>query len=573
MKRNKRTPAAREYFRAFYEKNHIRYWAAMVLSVLSIGVNLFVTWLLGAMIDIIAAGEVDRLMGMLWVWIGLAVFTVTVDTASCWAKLGFVRRALVQYKALAFRRLSEKSISAFSQENTGRYLSTLTNDVTTIESNYLETPFEMAAYMLTGVGAFMMMIWYSPLLAAADVLLGLLPIAAVAVTGGALAKREKAVSDQNESFMAQIKDLLSGFSVIKSFKAEEETRKRFNGSNQTLENVKYRRRWCEALIGEASGLCGLVMQMGIFFLGAYLAIRGDITAGTVIMFINLSGYVLNAINILPKGLANRRAAAGLVEKLAEVTEENAGRAGDPVPPVLKDAITLENVTFGYEPGEPVLRDLSMRLEAGKKYALVGGSGSGKSTLLNLLMGAYDGYEGSVAIDGKELREIDTDSLYDVMSLIGQNVFLFDDTLYQNITMFRDFPEDKLELAVHRAGLDGLIEQRGESYRCGENGNGLSGGERQRVSIARCLMRETPVLLLDEATAALDNQTAFAVTDAILHLDGLTRMVVTPRLEAELLEQYDEIFVLRGGEICERGRFGELMERKEYFYSLYNVTNG
>ncbi|MCI8720247.1 MAG: ABC transporter ATP-binding protein [Oscillospiraceae bacterium] len=573
MKRNKRTPAAREYFRAFYEKNHIRYWAAMVLSVLSIGVNLFVTWLLGAMIDIIAAGEVDRLMGMLWVWIGLAVFTVTVDTASYWAKLGFVRRALVQYKALAFRRLSEKSISAFSQENTGRYLSTLTNDVTTIESNYLEKPFEMAAYMLTGVGAFMMMIWYSPLLAAADVLLGLLPIAAVAVTGGALAKREKAVSDQNESFMAQIKDLLSGFSVIKSFKAEEETQKRFNGSNQTLENVKYRRRWCEALIGEASGLCGLVMQMGIFFLGAYLAIRGDITAGTVIMFINLSGYVLNAINILPKGLANRRAAAGLVEKLAEVTEENAGRAGDPVPPVLKDAITLENVTFGYEPGEPVLRDLSMRLEAGKKYALVGGSGSGKSTLLNLLMGAYDGYEGSVAIDGKELREIDTDSLYDVMSLIGQNVFLFDDTLYQNITMFRDFPEDKLELAVHRAGLDGLIEQRGENYRCGENGNGLSGGERQRVSIARCLMRETPVLLLDEATAALDNQTAFAVTDAILHLDGLTRMVVTHRLEAELLEQYDEIFVLRGGEVCERGRFGELMERKEYFYSLYNVTNG
>lgn len=573
MKRNKRTPAAREYFRAFYEKNHIRYWAAMVLSVLSIGVNLFVTWLLGAMIDIIAAGEADRLLEMLWVWIGLAVFTVTVDTASCWAKLGFVRRALVQYKALAFRRLSEKSISAFSQENTGRYLSTLTNDVTTIESNYLETPFEMAAYMLTGVGAFMMMIWYSPLLAAADVLLGLLPIAAVAVTGGALAKREKAVSDQNESFMAQIKDLLSGFSVIKSFKAEEETQKRFNGSNQTLENVKYRRRWCEALIGEASGLCGLVMQMGIFFLGAYLAIRGDITAGTVIIFINLSGYVLNAINILPKGLANRKAAAGLVEKLAEVTEENAGRAGDPVPPVLKDAITLENVTFGYEPGEPVLRDLSMRLEAGKKYALVGGSGSGKSTLLNLLMGAYDGYEGSVAIDGKELREIDTDSLYDVMNLIGQNVFLFDDTLYQNITMFRDFPEDKLELAVHRAGLDGLIEQRGESYRCGENGNGLSGGERQRVSIARCLMRETPVLLLDEATAALDNQTAFAVTDAILHLDGLTRMVVTHRLEAELLEQYDEIFVLRGGEVCERGRFGELMERKEYFYSLYNVTNG
>lgn len=418
-----------------------------------------------------------------------------------------------------------------------------------------------------------MMIWYSPLLAAVAIVLGVLPVVVAVVTGGTLAEREKTVSDRNEGFMAQIKDLLNGFSVIKSFKAEGETQKRFNASSQAVEDAKYRRRWCEAVIGEASGLCGLVMQMGIFFVGAYLAIRGDITAGTVIIFVNLSGYLLNTINIVPKYWAARKAAAGLVEKLAQVTEEHAGRAGDPIPAKLEDAITLENVTFGYEPEKPVLQDLSMKLEAGKKYALVGASGSGKSTLLNLLMGAYDGYTGSIAIDGKELREVDTDSLYDVMSLIGQNVFLFDDTLYQNITMFRDFPEDKLELAVHRSGLDGLIEAKGESYRCGENGNGLSGGERQRVSIARCLMRETPVLLLDEATAALDNQTAFAVTDAILHLDGLTRVVVTHRLEEALLEQYDGIFVLRNGRVCEAGRFGALMDRKEYFYSLYTVANG
>ena len=573
MKRNKTNLAAREYFHAFYEKNHVRYWAAMVLNVLSIGTNLFVTWLLGAMIDIIAAGDMERLWGTLWLWLGFAAVVLAVDTGAYWAKFGFIRRALVQYKALAFRRLSEKSISAFSQENTGRYLSTLTNDVTTIEGSYLEKPFDLAAYALVGAGALGMMIWYSPLLAVLAVALGLLPVAVAAVSGGALAKREKAVSDRNEGFMAQIKDLLSGFAVIKSFKAEEETRKRFNASSQAVEDAKYRRRWCEAVIGKASDLCGMVMQMTIIFVGAYLAIQGDITAGTVIIFINLSSYMLNTINIVPKYWAARKAAAALVEKLAQVTEEHAGRAGSPIPAKLENAITLENVTFGYEPEKPVLQDLSMTLEAGKKYALVGASGSGKSTLLNLLMGAYDGYAGSIAIDGRELREIATDSLYDVMSLIGQNVFLFDDTLYQNITMFRDFPEDKLELAVHRSGLDGLIAEKGEGYRCGENGSGLSGGERQRVSIARCLMRETPVLLLDEATAALDNQTAFAVTDAILRLDGLTRVVVTHRLEEALLEQYDGIFVLRNGTVCEAGRFGELMERKAYFYSLYTVANG
>ena len=118
----------------------------------------------------------------------------------------------------------------------------------------------------------------------------------------------------------------------------------------------------------------------------------------------------------------------------------------------------------------------------------------------------------------------------------------------------------------------LIAERGEDYRCGENGGGLSGGERQRISIARCLLRETPVLLLDEATAALDNQTAHAVTEAILQLEGLTRLVVTHRLEASLLEQYDSIFVLREGRLHECGTFAELMERKEFFYSLYTVSD-
>ena len=167
--------------------------------------------------------------------------------------------------------------------------------------------------------------------------------------------------------------------------------------------------------------------------------------------------------------------------------------------------------------------------------------------------------------------MDPDSLYDLISLIGQNVFLFDDTVRRNITMFRDFQAEQVQAAVNRSGLETFISERGEDYRCGENGGGLSGGERQRVSIARALLRGTPVLLLDEATAALDNQTAFAVTDSILHLDGLTRLVVTHRLEAGLLEQYDRIFVLKDGALREQGGFEELMEKKGYFYSLYTVA--
>lgn len=567
-----KSPAAEQYFRSFYQHNRLRFAAAMGLTLLSALDNLVFSWLLGEVIDVIATGDLARLW---WTLAFTAVFVAVIFVVNLLmyrTKSSFVCRALTQYKALAFQNLSEKSISAFSKENTGRYISVLTNDVNSVERDYLKQSFQLAFYVLLFFATLGMMFWYSPVLTLATIGLSILPLTTSLLMGKELAVREKTVSDKNEGFVAQLKDLLAGFSVIKSFKAEGEARRLFDEANRDVEEHKRRRYWWECLLTAVSqNVCSEVLQFGIFFLGAYLAIRGDITAGTVLIFVNLCNFVIQPIAIVPQYWAGRQAAKGLIEKLAQVTEENAGRTGEAIEPVLRDAITLEDVSFGYEADAPVLQHVSLRLEAGRKYALVGASGSGKSTLLSLLMGAWDGYEGSITVDGKELREVDPDSLYDLMSLIGQNVFLFDDTIRRNITMFRDFPAEQVDMAVRRSGLEGLIAQRGEDYRCGENGAGLSGGERQRVSIARCLLRGTPVLLLDEATASLDNQTAFAVTDAILHLDGLTRLVVTHRLEAALLEQYDEIIVLRGGAVKERGSFGELMEQKGYFYSLYNVA--
>ena len=563
--------AARPYFRAFYKDNRLNFALTLLLTLLGIPITLMVSWILGALLDAASNRSMDELIYIIKVFIPIVAFYIVLTLGYYRAKARFVSQALEQYKSLAFRKLSAKSISAFSQENTGRYLSTLTNDVTTIETNYLENSFIMIEQAVLFVGSLGMMLWYSPVLAVIAIVLSILPIAVALLTGGILTKREQEVSQQNEGFMAQIKDLLNGFSVIKSFKAEAEAQRQFDAANRSAEGAKRRRSWSTGQVKTLSVLCGLIMQFGIFFIGTYLAIQGSISGGTVVVFVNLSGSMINAINIVPQYWASRKAAAGLVEKLAQITEENTGRSGEAIPPVLNSGITLDHVTFGYEPDKPVLNDLSLQLEPGKKYALVGGSGSGKSTLLNLLMGGYDGYGGSIAIDGKELREIDPDSLYDLMSLIGQNVFLFDDTIRSNITMFREFPDTLVDTAVRRSGLSDLMTQRGKDYRCGENGVGLSGGERQRVSIARCLLRGTPVLLLDEATAALDNQTAFAVTDAILHLDGLTRLVVTHRLDAALMEQYDEIIVLRSGHIQERGTYHQLMDKKGYFYSLFTLA--
>lgn len=335
---------------------------------------------------------------------------------------------MAQYKDYAFARLSEKGISAFARENTSRYLSALTNDAASIEENYLKSSFGLAAQSLVFLGGLGMMFWYSAVLALAALGLSVLPILASLLMGGELSRRESQVSDGNQRFVSRLKDLLGGFAVIKSFKAEQEAREQFEAANSETEEIKRRRRRWQAMLTAAVGLCGIVMQFGIFLFGAYLAMEGRITGGAVIAIVNLSGNVLNPIQTVPQYWAARKAARGLIEKLARMLEENRSRPGRAIQPALREAIELQDVTFGYEPDRPVLRNVSLRLEAGKKYALVGASGSGKSTLLNLLMGAWGGYGGSVTIDGQELREVSGDSLYDLMSLIGQNVFLFDDTI-------------------------------------------------------------------------------------------------------------------------------------------------
>ena len=571
---NRSSKAAKPYFQAFYRNNRLWYAGAMLLLLLGTPANLVASWMLGEILDVITAGDMGRLWGMARFAAVFCGAVTLVDLGMRKCRSVFIHRALAQYKALAFSRISEKSISAFSRENTGRYLSVLTNDVNTLEENYLNRSMSMLNDSLLFLGALAMMFWYSWQLALAALLLSALPVVVTLTMGGELSRREKAVSDRNEDFVSQVKDLLSGFSVIKSFKAEREAQTLFDRENRETESTKERRRCWEGLLMTVSGaLCGGLLQFGVFLLGAWLAIRGEITAGTVLVMVNLCNFVLEPIRTLPQYWAGRKAAMALVEKLAEVTAQSGGRDGEKIPPVLEDAIELSRLSYAYEPGKPVLREISFRLAAGKRYALVGASGSGKSTLLSLLMGADGGYTGSIRIDGRELRQVDTDSLYDLMSLIGQNVFLFNDTLWRNITMFRDFPAEQVRKAVKESGLTQLVSQKGKDYICGENGGNLSGGERQRVSIARSLLRGTPVLLLDEATASLDARTAREVTEAILDLEGLTRLVVTHRLEAPLLTRYDEILVLRNGALWERGSFQELMEKGGYFFSLYTVSNG
>lgn len=557
----------------FMQDNQLNFTGALIATLLSAAINLALSWLLQQIIDAATgSNQVFNLFQLLIFSVSLAILLVSIVLLDRKTSPRFVEKALVQYKNMVYSEISKKSISSFATENTSTYLSALSNDAASIEKNYLATIFPLIQQVVTFFGAFLMMLYYSPLLTLAAVLLSLCPVIGSVLSGNRLADMEKRVSEKNDNFLGTLKDMLTGFSVVKSFKAEKEMMKLFRASNEEVEASKRKRRQLELLIRMIGAVSGIIAQFGVFLFGAYLALHTQtITAGVVIIFVQLMNFVISPIGEVPQILANRKAALALVDKLALALSEQVEQKGVLVGQTLNKGIELDNVSFGYDEEKTVLKNISIQYEAGKSYALVGGSGSGKSTLLNLLMGSYFNYQGEIRYDGQELKQINLDSLYDLVSIIQQNVFVFDSSVRNNITMFKEFNEDRIQCVINQAGLTELIAQKGMDYACGENGSGLSGGERQRISIARCLLKGSSVMLVDEATAALDSKTAVAITNSILEIEGLTRIIVTHRLEESILRKYDKIFVLQNGNLIEQGAFDELMKEKGYFYSLYMVS--
>lgn len=571
--RTVKTAFSRALKHQFFKDNRFWFTLALAATILLAFFNLFISWQMQQIIDIASGGAAQFSLDQIsWLVASTILVLMLIMVLDYYARPRFIRKALHQYKDFAFTEITKKSIQSFMSENTSTYISAFSNDIASIEANYLANYFNLIRDIILFTGAFALMIFYNPLLTLIAFGLSVIPVIASLLTGNKLAAIETKVSDQNADFLGMVKDILSGFSVVKSFQVEREIIRNFAEMNAKTEELKSRRKMTEIMIQMIGAWAGIIAQFGVFIVGAYMALGGQgVTAGVVIVFVQLMNFVLSPISSVPQIIANRKAANALIDKLSAAITTNVREAGVRVDSTLDQGIRLENLSFAYDEARPVLEGIDHTFEKGRSYAIVGGSGSGKSTLLNLLMGSFSNYQGQIYFDEAELRSINTDSLYDLMSIVQQNVFIFNQSLRDNITMFHEFDQAKIDRAVHMAGLDNLIREKSWDYPCGENGSGLSGGERQRVSIARCLLRETPILLVDEATASLDAATAFSITSSILEISGLTRIIVTHQLEEALLRKYDEILVIKKGRVEEQGSFGKLMENKEYFYSLFNVA--
>lgn len=573
MKTKQNKKKNREFIHQLYYKNRINFIVTIILTIAMSSLNLMISWLIQQIMDCTANQDMQALVRSAWIVIIVVVIYTIANVMYRAVYPRFLQRAMQQYRDYAFSRLTQKSLRSFSKEGTALYVSALTNDCTSIENNYLAATFTLIELLFCFLGALIMMLYYSPVMLVLAVALSFLPVAVSMTAGNRLTEQEKEISKKNERFASIVNELLSGFPVIKSFRAETQASRLFSQRNEQAEEAKKNKRRTEQLISLLANDAGIIAQMGIFLAGAWLAISGKgVTAGVVIVFVQLMNYILNPISQVPLLWSNRKAAIALMEKLSDALSENVREEGREKLNGFSEKIEVKDLTYGYEPESPVLKDLDVQFDAGKSYAIVGGSGSGKSTLLNLLMGSSSNYQGEICIDGVSIKNIESESLYQLMTSVQQNVFVFNDTIRNNVTMFHEFPDKEVTLALERSGLSEFIKKRGEGFVCGENGANLSGGERQRISIARALLRKSPILLVDEATAALDAATARAVSFSILNLVGMTRIVVTHRLEEAILRRYDKILVMKNGTICEQGNFDTLMQQKGQFYSLFQIAH-
>ena len=553
-----------------YEKNHMNYAVACVSVAINTILTIAISFLFKDFTDVAISGTIEEFYDLIIRLLIFLIFFAIIEMISFYFKNRFIERGIRQYKDAAFKRILSKHIASFQKESTSTYISALTNDVNSIEMNYLDGGFQIFNQILLFGGGLAAMFYLNVWLTIAVILMCLLPLGISMIFTTSIEKSEQQTSMRNAGFTGLIKGLLDGFTVIKSFQAEKEIQKNVIKENHEVEKIKRKRRNLISMVTLMSSIGGFLVSMSVFVVGGYLAIQKELSVGVLIAFVQLTNYVVSPLQIAPPLISARKASKTLIEKLQMTSKIQDTIKVEHTPCITFDqGIVLDQVNFSYDQEHTVLQDVSCCFEKGKSYAIVGGSGSGKSTLLQLLLG-YHTYMGDIRMDNTSMKQIESDQLYEMFSMIQQNVFIFDDTLENNITLYKAFDKQQVEQAVKMAGLYDFWLEKGKDYPCGENGIHLSGGEKQRLSIARSLLKDTPVLLMDEATASLDVKTSYQIENAVLNMQNKTRIVVTHKLSKEILSRYDEILVIGKHTIIEKGSFDELYEQKGYFYSLYTI---
>ena len=483
-----------------------------------------------------------------------------------------VRQIMSRYKNKVFKSILDRDYREFSKEKSGKFISILTENMKKIEQDYLHQYFNISkniSLMIFSLVAMFIGNWFLTLLV---IIASIIPMMISGFIGQKSASLQNSSMIADQKYLAKVKDILAGFLVIKSFNVKEAIGQDYKNESEKLDEIYFIKGKFDVLSNVISQLSGMIVFLVAFGGGMYLVFGGHTTIGSVTAIVQLVNFVVMPLNEIGMGMSKFREGQATLNsfEVKDVIELQTGKMKE----YFDDVISFSNVDFSYPNAEEkIFNNLSLQIKKGEKIAIVGMSGSGKSTLLNLLLRFYDVTSGYISIDNQDLQAISAESLYNLMTIVQQDVYIFDDTLKANITLSQSFTEDDIKKAVQQSGLESYIleNELGLQTSCGENGSNLSGGERQRLSIARALIRKTPILLLDEATSSLDNKVTTEIENSILDIQNLTALVVTHKLNENILKKYDRILFMKDGVIVEDGSFCDLMDRRGEFYKLFELS--
>ena len=483
-----------------------------------------------------------------------------------------VRQIMSRYKNKVFKSILDRDYREFSKEKSGKFISILTENMKKIEQDYLHQYFNISkniSLMIFSLVAMFIGNWFLTLLV---IIASIIPMMISGFIGQKSASLQNSSMIADQKYLAKVKDILAGFLVIKSFNVKEAIGQDYKNESEKLDEIYFIKGKFDVLSNVISQLSGMIVFLVAFGGGMYLVFGGHTTIGSVTAIVQLVNFVVMPLNEIGMGMSKFREGQATLNsfEVKDVIELQTGKTKE----YFDDVISFSNVDFSYPNAEEkIFNHLSFQIKKGEKIAIVGMSGSGKSTLLNLLLRFYDVTSGYISIDNQDLQAISAESLYNLMTIVQQDVYIFDDTLKANITLSQSFTEDDIKKAVQQSGLESYIleNELGLQTLCGENGSNLSGGERQRLSIARALIRKTPILLLDEATSSLDNKITTEIENSILEIQDLTVLVVTHKLNKSMLKKYNRILFMKNGVIVEDGSFDNLMDRKGEFYKLVELS--
>ena len=542
--------------------------AMLINTAVIVSVALFLQYVL----DAVAEADGERLLGAALVGLVYIIVLFMVEWGRRRIAARYIMKTMLRLKSDLFSGIMGIRTADISRTNSAEYISIMNNDLNLVETNYFTTLFTTAQFAMSMVFAVAMLTWLNPFVAMITVILSIAPLSVPKIFGKRLGRLQGHVVEQLGLFTGRVKDFLEGFEVIKTFGVEKNAIHSFDESAKKVEIGKLRLGMANADTNAFANMLSVGVQFAIFLVSGFFVWQGFLTLGAIVAVTQLSGNVIAPLMQITQNWTLLKSIRPVNERIMSAMDSKSQNQKAASIQSLNEGIALRNVSFSYDDTKKCLDDVTYTFRKGGKYAIVGQSGSGKTTLLRTLMGYYDNYSGSFKVGGQEVREINPVSLYQTIAMMHQNVFLFDDSIKNNITLYNKYTTQEFEEAVRKAGLDGTLSvlANGHASEVGESGKTLSGGERQRVAIARAMIKGCEALILDEATANLDNETAYAIEKSLVETPELTCLFVTHRYNKELLTNCDGIIVMRDGKLVESGSFDELYNRKGYFYSLYRI---